>query len=135
MDTTKAELHWWSIGSIRISHPTLNPDELTEQLSAVPSIAQQPGESRVPYGNCKSAGFWCMDHRAEHPDRPDAILLWAEQFVLDREPYFRCMVESDYYIDLYIGVFSNVMALGFNVPETPTMRRLGIPIGIEFFSS
>jgi len=120
--------------SIRISHPTLDPDEISEALTAVPDIAQRPGESRVQFGDCESAGYWVIKYHVEYPDRPDLLFLWAEEFVSDRLDVFRSMLDKEYKIDVYVGIHSTVVACGFMLPATPTIWKLGIPVGVEFFS-
>jgi hypothetical protein len=126
---------WWSSASIRISHPELDPKEVSEMLDSIPQIAQRPGESQVPHGDCESAGYWCVEHRVDAPERPDSVLLWAEQFVRERESHFRRMLENAYDVNVYIGIHTRVLALGFDLPATPAIWRLGVPVGIEVFCS
>lgn len=134
MESSSTESAWRCSVDIRISHPQLDPAETSKTLNAVPLIAQRPGESRVPHGACKSAGYWCIEHRIEYPQRPDSLFSWAEQFVLEREAYFRRMVENGCDVNVYIGIHTNVLAMGFTIPATPTIWKLGISVGIEFFS-
>ncbi len=101
-------------------------------LHAIPKIAQRPGEFRVPHGNRNSAGYWCLTHWTDAPQLPDVALAWAEDFVLCREFEFRALLTRKYNVNLYIGLFSNVLALGFDLPPTPTIWKLGIPICLEF---
>lgn len=133
MDSTKPE--WYSLVSIRIRHPNLDPSELSMLLNATPEIAQKPGESRVPHGDCKSAGYWCIEHRINAPDRPDIAISWAEEFIEIRKSAFRQITTEKYYVYVYVSIFSNVLALGFNMPPTPTISELGIRLGFEFFSA
>jgi hypothetical protein len=134
MDDTKARPAWWCSARLRISHPTLDPAVLSKALNAIPVVAQRPGESKVVHGDCKSAGYWCVEQQVEYPDRPDALFTWVEQFILERESHFRRMREQLYNIDVYIGIHTTVLAVGFNVPMTPTLWKLAIPLGIEFFA-
>lgn len=134
MEASSSESAWRCSADIRISHPTLDTVATSKALNAVPLIAQRPGESRVPHGDCKSAGYWCIEHRAAYPDRPDALFLWAEQFVLEREPHFRRMLDDGCDVNVYIGIHSNVLTLGFKLPATPAIWKLGIPVSVEFFS-
>lgn len=125
---------WWSEASIRICHSSLNPTLISELLCATPQVAQRPGESKIPHGSCRSAGFWCLESRAEAPDRPDAAILWAESFVISREAEVAQLLKEGFDVNVYIGIFSNVVALGFEMPPTPTLWKLRIPLGIEFYS-
>ena len=134
METSDTKLAWQCSVDLRISHPTLDPYALTKTLDASPIIAQAPGESRVAHGECKSAGYWCTEHKAEYPIRPDALFAWLEQFVSKREEQFQDMIDEGYDVNAYVGIHTNVLATGFVLPATPTLWRLGIPIGIEFFS-
>ena len=134
METTQTKPMWWCSTSVRISHPDLDPIKVSEMLNSTAQIALRPGESKVPHGACRSAGYWCMEHRIDAPDPPNVSLSWAEEFIRSRETHFHQLLDSGCDIDIYIGVFSNVLALGFNLPPMPTTRNLGISVGIEFFS-
>ena len=134
MENGESRSPWWSAASIRISHPQLDTGETTQMLGTAPSIAQHPGQSKVPHGACKSAGYWCLDHRVDYPERPDHVLLWVEQFASERKQQFRRLLDAGCEIDVYIGVHSNILALGFVLPASPTLWGLGISVGIEFFS-
>ena len=134
METTYTKPAWRCLTSIRISHPHLNPTEISEMLNATPQIAQHPGESKVPHGNCRSAGYWCIKHQVDAPNRPSVSLLWAEEFVQSRESQLLRLLKTDCIINIYVGIFSNIVALGFDLPSTPTIWKLEIPIGMEFFS-
>ena len=135
MVTPEKVPEWWCSTTIRISHPDLDPTKVSELLNATPQIAQCPGESRVPHGECRSAGYWCVEHRVDAPERPSVALSWAEEFSRLRETQLCQLLKWGYHVDIYVAVFSNVLALGFNVPPTPTICRLGIPLGLELFSS
>jgi hypothetical protein len=45
------------------------------------------------------------------------------------------LLKKGCHIDVYIGIMSNILALGFDLPATPTFWELGIAVGIEYFSS
>ena len=128
------ECSWKASIDIRIAHPALDPDSLTELLEAVPQIAQKPGESRVPHGNCQSAGYWCIVKELPDQEKPDVLILWAEDFVATRQQRIRELIEAGYDVNVYLGIHSNVMTLGFVLPATPKIWELGIPVGLEFFS-
>jgi len=135
MDELKEnQVFWWASVSIRISHSSLDPDVLSKTLVAVPEIAQHPGESRVRYKDCISAGYWCATHREDYPQRPSSVIEWAETFVSDRFESFSRLIEDGYDIDVYVAIYSNVMAIGFELPRTSSLSKLGIRIGLEYFS-
>ena len=134
VDTENNMLDWWCEVSIRICHADLDPAQLSEALKSTAQITQRPGESPVPHGNSRSAGYWCLSHRIDAPDHPGATLLWAEDFVKGREVELRKLLEQGVDVNVYIGVFSKILALGFDLPPTPTISKLGIRLGIEFFS-
>lgn len=134
MTTIIEQPHWWSSASIRLCHPQLNPDEISAMLNTVPEFSQKPGESKIPHGDCKSAGYWCITHRVDYPSRPNVPLSWAEDFIRACEPQFSQFLKSGYDINIYVGIHTNVLALGFNLPIMTTIDKLSIPVGIEFFS-
>lgn len=134
MNKLATEPAWRCSVDLRICHPALDPSELTELLDANPIVAQFPGESKVPHGDCKSAGYWCTEHKIEHPHRVDELFLWLEQFISERENQFQQLINKGYDVNAYVGIHTNVLATGFTIPRTPTLWRLEIPIGVEFFS-
>lgn len=103
-------------------------------LNTVPEFSQKPGESKIPHGDCKSAGYWCITHRVDYPSRPNVPLSWAEEFINARESQISQLLKSGYDINIYVGIHTNVLALGFNLPITPTIAMLSIRVGMEFFS-
>lgn len=125
---------WRCACSIRISHPELDPIELTESLCVTPTIAQRPGESKVHHGNCASAGYFVVEHGSESPELPSGALSWAEEFFRQNEMKFDALLLKGCQVNVYLAVFSNVLAVGFDLPPMPTISRLGIRVGIEFFS-
>jgi hypothetical protein len=125
------ELFWWSSASLRISHTDLIPDEVTESLGIVPVISQSPGESKVHHGDCKSAGYWCAQNGFDSPVRPDKAFEWIEDFVSEKAEYLGKLLQKGSDISIYVGVHSSVLALGFNLPSTPSISKLGINISIE----
>jgi hypothetical protein len=134
METTHSKSEWRSSTSIRIVHPQLDPVDISNLLFASADIAQLPGESRVPYGDCRSAGYWCLKHQIEAPAQPNVSFEWAEDFVQLRESQLLQLLDSKYVIYIYIAIFSRVMTVGFELPSTPIIRKLEIPIGLEFYS-
>lgn len=133
-ELTENKVFWWSSASLRISYPSLEPDELSLLLNAIPAIADRPGQSRVRHGSCDSAGYWCVSHREGSPARPSVVIEWAETFVADRIETFSRFVEIGYDINVYVAIHSNVMSVGFDLPSTPALTKLGIRVGIEYFS-
>lgn len=134
METTQPKLGWKCSTSIRICHADLNPDTISKMLGAIPEIAQQPGESKIPHGNSRSAGYWCLQQRTDAPNRPHVARLWAEEFIQQRESQFFRLLKDGCDVNIYVGIFPNVLALGFNLPPTPTIWKLGIPVELEVFS-
>lgn len=126
---------WWCSISVRICHPTLIPTVVTEQLNAIPTIACSAGDSQVPFGECRSAGYWCIEHRVNSPHSPDMCLRWVESFIHEREQQIIEMLRSGYDVNIYFAIHCRVLAVGFDLLPLPTVNSLGIPIGIEYFAS
>src|SRR4051794_5676654 len=103
MEQEQTKVDWWSITSVRVSHPILEPDEVSKLLGVSPQIAMRPGESRVPYRECLSAGYWCLQHRTDAPDRPDVALLWAEEFIRLRETQLYQLLKQEVHINVYVA--------------------------------
>ncbi len=134
MENGQRKPAWRCSASIRICHSDLDPTEVSRILDSTPQIAQRAGESKVPYGDSKSAGYWCLVHEVEAPDRPDSALLWAEEFVREHESQLQCLLDDGFDVDVYIGIHSAVLALGFELPAMLTICKHRIRVGIEFFS-
>ena len=134
MEEKSTKPFWKATASIRISHSNLDPDKLSQALNVVPSIAFRPGESKVAHGSCKSAGYLCIDFEVEAPDRPDRLFHLVEDFILQRKSLVEDLIRNGYAINVYIAIFSNILAFGFDLPATPTIWKLGITTGIEYFS-
>ena len=128
------ERPWWCEIDIRIVHSDLDPFALTQLLQIEPSFAQLPGESKVPHGKCLSAGYWCVSHRVEYPDRPDIAITWAESFIRSHELEIQKLLNKEADVNIYLGIHSSVMAVGFVFPTIRTIERLNLQLGIEYFS-
>ncbi len=128
------ELPFWCELDVRIVHANLDPKDVTNLLSLIPRISQKPGESKIHFQNCESAGYYCAVHRVEFPEKPDVAILWAEQLCAKRSREIRQMLNLGYEINLQLAVWLNVLSLGFSFPATPTINSLGIPLGVEFYS-
>jgi len=128
------KIPWNCSISLRICHPTLNPHLVTQLLEFEPTIADAPGLSRVPFGECKSAGYWCGTFKAEYPDRPTVLFEWLEALVSSHENAIQKLLNDGCDIYAYVGIHTNVLATGFDLPQTPTVSRLQLRVGIEFFS-
>lgn len=134
MNVTPQKHFWRGSVSVRISHPSLDPDSLSVRLNSTPIIAYRPGESKVRHGSCLSAGYWCVEQQAEAPQSPTELFQWLETFVADREEQVREIMEIDYRVYAYFGIHTNLLTLGFDFPAMPISGRLGIELGMEIFT-
>jgi hypothetical protein len=128
------ERFWRGSVSVRISHPSLDPDSLSVRLNSTPVIAYRPGESKVRHGSCLSAGYWCVEQKAQTPQSPTALFLWLEKFAADREEQLRDIIGMNYRVYAYFGIHTNLLALGFDFPAMPVSGGLGIGLGMEIFT-
>lgn len=126
---------WWASATIRIMHPMMEPAEISSRITSATST-DPLGKLEVTYGyNNKKMAYWYGEYRVESPNRPDVLIAWVEQLAKENEPLMAEMLELGGEIYVYIGIHSSVLALGFDLPSTPTVSRLGIAIGLEYFSS
>jgi hypothetical protein len=128
-------MNWRTSVAVRIFLGILDPERVTALLQTPASIQKRPGESKIPHGDCNSAGYWCVQHWIDEPNLPDRAFLWAEHFFLDHTDAILELLGTGCSIDVYIGVKSKLLALGFNLPAMPTIWKLGILVGIEYFAS
>jgi hypothetical protein len=133
MHESNSHNYWWSSASFRIVHPELDPDSVTRMLGLTPSIRQFPGESKIHFGGSTSAGYWCAHERIYYPHRPDLVIRWAEEVASQNNDCLRQLLNNNHGIDVYVGIHVNVMSIGFEMPLTPHLTKLGIVVGIEFF--
>lgn len=126
---------WWCSAHLRVTHPSFDSAAVSKRLNSELTIPKGSGVSKSAADESEAAEVWSLEYRIDSPKRPDVLLSWAESFVSDREPTFASLLADDFDIDIYIGIHSNVLALGFELPSTPTLSRLNIRIGIEFFAS
>jgi len=103
-------------------------------LGVTPEITNAPGTSKIHHGSCQSAGYWCGVFRAEYPDRPTIAFEWTENLAATRESDLEHLLRDGFSINVYIAIHTNVMTTGFDLPPMPKLWKLGIPIGVEFFS-
>lgn len=133
MSSDQSSLVIWSSAAIRISHPSLDPEEITKDFATEPTIAYRPGESRVPYESCRSAGYWLVEHRADYPATPTVVFEWAEEFISNRRHHFLRLIQEKKHIDLYVGIHTRGQVIGFSLPPLESINALGIKTGIEIF--
>jgi hypothetical protein len=125
--------YWWSSISLRIAHKELDPNEVTDEIGISPSVSFAPGKSQVHHQDCKSAGYWCGEKKVDFPIRPPELILWMEDVVEDHEIFLNKLLMSGANVNIYLAIHVDVASIGFDLPSTPTLNRLGIPMGIEFF--
>lgn len=135
MKSTENQRHWWCSAHFRVTHASINLSELSRHIRvSTPAIDSTPTVD-TNCGMNKSQFFWSTDLKIESPDRPDALIIWAEQLAIENETVLAEMLKLGGKIYVYIGIHASVLALGFDLPPTPTLSKLGITIGLEYFSS
>ena len=130
--------------SLRISHPEIDPDEITRELGIEPFRKWKVGEARVSPSGEKIEGesvesFWAAklheEKRLLSTDiyLEDFISKLNEQFK-DKSRYFSTLVESGGYIEYFVGWFGGGM---FGATLDPTLLastgKLSISIGLDIY--
>lgn len=135
MNSTEDKPHWWCSAHFRITHPSEDLSEFSKRLKvAIPAIdSTQAVETN--FGMKRNKFFWISELKIQSPDRPDALIAWAEQLAKENELPLTEILKLDGQIYVYVGIHTSVLALGFDLPPTPTVSKLGVKIGLEYFSS
>lgn len=131
--TTEEKPAWSCMISLRIVNEKLDPIVITKKLGVTPSVAHQPGTSKIHHGTSDSAGYWCGEMTFHYPDRPNLAIDWVEDQAKRNRDFLEQLVSDGAAITTYLGIHCNVMNVGFVVPPTPNLSNLGILLGIEFF--
>lgn len=126
--------HWWASAHFRITHPTCDLSEIGNRLRASDPAVVLAASPETKFGMNKSQFFWCSDLKINSPVRPSELIAWAELTAFENETLLLELVSRGSTIYVYVGIHSNVLALGFDIPQTPTLLKLGISVGLEYFS-
>ena len=131
--------------SLRVSHPTIDPKEVTQALGIEPFRSWRVGEPRVsPKGNplegVSNESFWaCHLHEEKRLYSKDQyledFLANLNQRLKPHAKYFEYLVKSGGYIEYFVGWFD-----GDNVGATlePSLLKstadLNIAIGLDIYA-
>jgi hypothetical protein len=124
---------WWTIVTVRVIHASLNPFLLSTRLGTEATYYDVAGESSIVHGECNSSGYWTKSYRIDAPELPDVAIAWADNFINNHLGVFAELTTSNHIVDIFVGVHSKAVALGFMWPHTPNIDRLNIPIGIDYY--
>ena len=132
--------------SLSITHPTVNPNEITGILDIKPSKIQTVGEPRISYKGESLEGlnkesFWRADLHQEKRLHSNDIYLedflakQNEKIKIHKE-YLNSLVESGGYIEYFIGWFSEG-TINMSATFTPDLLQstadLNISIGLDVY--
>lgn len=126
---------WWCSANFRITHQDQHPYESADLLDEIVAAAEILETIHVSHGFHKGKAYWYAEYRVESPNRPDVLVSWAEQFACENEKLLTKVLKEGWNAYVYIGIHSKVLAIGFDLPQTPKLQELRIPIGFEFFAS
>lgn len=133
MSETIPHVHWWTNAEIRVCGETLVPAEFSASLRELPALSLLPGESRVPLGTCKSAGYVVFEARFDSPARPTEGIRWVNSFAERHSDKLEYYIHCGVIVKAFIAIHSNVLAIGFDVPSVSALERLRIPLDIEVY--
>jgi hypothetical protein len=130
--------------SLRVFHPTMNPDTLTKRLSLQPSRKWMVGEPRsTPKGNklkgINKGTYWTAELHKEKSLLSRKVALedfLAEQLATLKkvENYFRHIRKTGGRIELFVGLFCD-KNMGAEFPSSllATMGKLGINLSLDIY--
>ena len=126
--------HWWASAHFQITHPSCDLSEIAKYVRASDSVVAFAALPETKFGMNKGKFFWSSDLKVKSPVRPNELIAWAERTALENEKLLIDLVTLGSSIYVYVGIHSNVLSLGFDLPQTPTLLKLGIAVGLEYFS-
>ena len=124
---------------IQMTHPTLHPDEITEQLDWDPSVTWIAGASRltargVPRGGVYPIMYWCGSERREDQKAFFNHLSEIVEHVEERRSFIVNFIQSGGTLGLTLELPGDCHACDLlHAREFVRMARLGIDFGIEVF--
>ena len=133
MNSTQDQSHWWCSAHFRVTHSTKDLSELSSRLSVPQTESNSNMEASCGVKN--GVFFWCPELKVQSPDRPDSLVAWAERLAKANETILSEIMGLGGEVYVYIGIHTSVLALGFDLPPTPTLSKMGIAIGLEYFAS
>ncbi|MFN0199644.1 MAG: hypothetical protein ACKVT0_23060 [Planctomycetaceae bacterium] len=135
MTNNDNDLFWWGSVTFRITHPNIDPSDISDRINVALQDTDIPGKLEVTCGHEWNKTFWFGKYRIESPCRPDVLIAWVESFADSNKPQIADLMALGCKMYVYVGIHAKVLCVGFDLPATPTLWELNIPIGIEFFSS
>ena len=130
--------------SLRISHPTINPDTLSKRLGLQPSRKWMAGERRsTPKGDelkgINKETYWTADLHREKSLLSRKMALedfLAKQLVRLKkvEKYFRHIQKTGGRIEFFVGLFCD-KNMGAEIPSSmlAAMGKLGIDLSLDIY--
>jgi hypothetical protein len=130
--------------SIRISHPTINPDTLTKKLGLQPSRSWMAGAQRsTPKGNIlkginKNTYWTAVLHREKNLSsrkRPLENFLSEQLARLKKvEKYLKYIRKTGGRIEFFVGLFCD-KNMGAEIPSSllAAMGKLGIDLSLDIY--
>jgi hypothetical protein len=94
--------------AIRIAHPELLPEEITQQLGRMPDVAHAVGGPRrtpkgTPLPGAYAESYWLL--RGPASDDLRALLEWANATAGNAAPFIRKVVSTGGRLEYFIGCF------------------------------
>lgn len=126
--------------SLRISHPTSSPSEISKTLQRE---AKHTGIKGTPRGHPRGAQprppavwrehYWCSDF--DDGETPEARVGAIAAFLVERESEVTGLLQSGGTAYVYVFIGSDAaVGLEFDGPSLAILGRLGVTLGVEVMS-
>lgn len=125
---------WWCSATFRISQIGIEWAQALSNFSLPDIDADTSGTFEWRCEQKDGKLHYQGEYRVRSPQKPDCVIAWAEAFASKNRSELEQLLLAGCKVYIYVGVHSQVLALGFDLPRTPTLSALEIPIGIEYFS-
>lgn len=114
--------------SIRIWHPSINPEEISNNLGVVPRVARMAGADRStpsgrPLAGANRETFWSYRCPAVAEGGLAGAVGYCLEVIDVAEPFVRALIASGGRIELFVGWFCSGNC--GDVLDSPSLGRLG----------
>ena len=132
--------------SLSVTHPTIDPAEISEKLGLSPAVERKVGDPRISrkgklLGGDNKESFWRVNLHEE--ERLNSNEIYLEDFLSKKnegliiyKDYFKSLVDTGGYIEYFIGWFS-VGSINMNITLEPKLlastAELYISIGVAAY--
>jgi len=131
--------------TVRIFHPSMNPDEITENIGIEPDTTRMVGDQRINPKGKLLEGVWPKSLWAYQPHKEERLFSndqYLEDYISDltnelsmHKEYFSYIVDTGGKIEYFVGLFSEYsIGSEFNPDLLRIMGELNIGLSLDIYA-